>query len=188
MSWCNWLLDLLAKTAVARSYCLGSKRARDQHWDTVGLLRCQAVHLRQRRQAPVKLGEHITRASIWAANMGRELRGGSTYSRWFSRLANSRKGEVLPWVPLITPGFDMRLSHKDLWDVYHAHLGFLNAVRPSEISVRTTYVDCTKHVASGVLAGMDPSSAKREWPAHAQPQRESNFAFLLKVGPDCGLR
>ncbi|KAH9039872.1 phosphoglycerate mutase-like protein [Lactarius pseudohatsudake] len=73
---------------------------------------------------------------------------------------------------LTAGGFhDSKTHGKDLWDVYHAHLGFLQAVQPSEISVRTTYIDRTKHVASGVLAGMDPSSAKRKWPAHAQPQR-----------------
>ncbi|KAH9033546.1 histidine phosphatase superfamily [Lactarius pseudohatsudake] len=76
----------------------------------------------------------------------------------------------------LTPGGfqDSKTHGKDLWEVYHAQLGFLQAVQPSEISVRTTHVDRTKHVASGVLAGMDPSSAKRKWPAHAQPQLESN--------------
>ncbi|KAI9441762.1 phosphoglycerate mutase-like protein [Lactarius indigo] len=77
---------------------------------------------------------------------------------------------------LTAGGFhDSKTHGKDLWDVYHAHLGFLQAVQPSEISVRTTYIDRTKHVASGVLAGMDPSSAKRKWPAHAQPQRENSL-------------
>lgn len=89
----------------------------------------------------------------------------------------------------ITSGIDAGcLSHKDLWGVYHTHLGFLHAVRPNEITVRTTWVDRTKHVASGVLAGMDPSSAKRKWPVHAQPQREISFTALVEVGPDHGLR
>ncbi|KAH9036246.1 phosphoglycerate mutase-like protein [Lactarius hengduanensis] len=77
----------------------------------------------------------------------------------------------------LTPGGfqDSKTHGKDLWEVYHAQLGFLQAVQPSEISVRTTHVDRTKHVASGVLAGMDPSSAKRKWPAHAQPQLENSL-------------
>jgi hypothetical protein len=78
---------------------------------------------------------------------------------------------------LTAGGFHDSINHgKDLWDVYHTYLGFLHAVRPSEISVRTTFIDRTKHVASGVLAGMDPSSAKRKWPAHAQPQRIDSLA------------
>ncbi|KAH8994589.1 phosphoglycerate mutase-like protein [Lactarius akahatsu] len=82
---------------------------------------------------------------------------------------------------LTAGGFhDSKVHGKDLWDVYHAQLGFLQAVQPSEISVRTTYVDRTKHVASGVLAGMDPSSAKRRWPAHAQPQRENSLGPSYK--------
>jgi hypothetical protein len=59
--------------------------------------------------------------------------------------------------------------------VYHDRFGFLSSVDPSEINVRTTYVDRTKHVASGVLAGMDPSTAWRPWQAHAQPQLASRF-------------
>ncbi|KAI0289333.1 histidine phosphatase superfamily [Russula brevipes] len=68
---------------------------------------------------------------------------------------------------------DSRVHGKDLWELYHTRLGFLRAVDPSEIRVRTTYFDRTKHVASGVLAGMDPSTTRRPWPVHAQPQRES---------------
>jgi len=59
---------------------------------------------------------------------------------------------------------------QDLWELYHGHLGFLRSVDPDEISVRTTYIERTKHVASGVLAGMDPSTAGRPWPARAQPE------------------
>jgi hypothetical protein len=82
---------------------------------------------------------------------------------------------------LTAGGFhDSKTHGKDLWDVYHTHLGFLHAVRHSEISVRTTSVDRTKHVASGVLAGMDPSSSKRKWPAHAQAQRIDSLAPSYK--------
>ncbi|KAN0109872.1 phosphoglycerate mutase-like protein [Russula decolorans] len=73
---------------------------------------------------------------------------------------------------LTAGGFhDSKVHGKDLWDLYHDGLGFLRSVDPSEISVRTTYVDRTEHVASGVLAGMDHSTARRPWQAHAQPQR-----------------
>ena len=41
---------------------------------------------------------------------------------------------------------------RDLWELYHDCLGLLRSVDPSEINVRTTYVDSTKHVASGVFA------------------------------------
>jgi hypothetical protein len=71
-------------------------------------------------------------------------------------------------------------SRKDLWELYHGRLGFLRAVDPSEIGVRTTCIDRTKHVASGVLAGMDPSTARRSWAAHAQPQRESILLYKLQ--------
>ncbi|KAH9980673.1 phosphoglycerate mutase-like protein [Russula compacta] len=78
---------------------------------------------------------------------------------------------------LTAGGFhDSRIHGKDLWELYHRRLGFLRAVNPSEIGVRTTYVDRTKHVASGVLAGMDPSTTRRPWPAHAQPQRIDSLA------------
>lgn len=68
-----------------------------------------------------------------------------------------------------------RRVSQDLWELYHDRLGFLRTVDPSEISLRTTYVERTKHVASGVLAGMDNSTARRPWQAHAQPQRVSSF-------------
>jgi len=73
----------------------------------------------------------------------------------------------------LTPGgfHDSKIHGKDLWEVYHTRLGFLTSVEPSEIGVRTTYVDRTKQVASGVLAGMDPSIIQRGWAAHAQPQK-----------------
>jgi len=78
---------------------------------------------------------------------------------------------------LTAGGFhDSKVHGKDLWDVYHHRLGFLRTVDPSEIGVRTTYVDRTKHVASGVLAGMDPSTTTRPWPVHAQPQRIDSLA------------
>ncbi|KAF8504883.1 phosphoglycerate mutase-like protein [Russula emetica] len=71
---------------------------------------------------------------------------------------------------LTAGGFsNSELHGKDLWELYHSHLGFLRSVNPDEINVRTTYVDRTKNVASGVLAGMDPSTAGRPWPVHAQP-------------------
>ncbi|KAF8483949.1 phosphoglycerate mutase-like protein [Russula ochroleuca] len=72
---------------------------------------------------------------------------------------------------LTTGGFQDSMVHgEDLWELYHDRLGFLRSVGPGEIGVRTTYVDRTKQVASGVLAGMDPSTAYRPWAVHAQPQ------------------
>jgi hypothetical protein len=68
-----------------------------------------------------------------------------------------------------------RRPGQDLWELYHDRLGFLLSVDPSEIGVRTTYIERTKHVASGVLAGMDPSTARRPWAAHAQPQLVGGF-------------
>ncbi|KAH9994292.1 phosphoglycerate mutase-like protein [Russula vinacea] len=65
---------------------------------------------------------------------------------------------------------DSKIHGKDLWELYHGRLGFIPSVCPSQIGVRTTYIDRTKHVASGVLVGMDPSTAKRPWAVHAQPQ------------------
>ncbi|KAF8483947.1 phosphoglycerate mutase-like protein [Russula ochroleuca] len=78
---------------------------------------------------------------------------------------------------LTTGGFhDSKAHGMDLWELYHGRLGFLRLVDPSEIGVRTTYIDRTKQVASGVLAGMDPSSAKRPWAVHAQPQLIDSLA------------
>jgi hypothetical protein len=57
--------------------------------------------------------------------------------------------------------------------LYHTRLGFLHAVHPDEIDVRTTFITRTKHVASGVLVGMDPSISECEWAVHTQPERES---------------
>ncbi len=56
--------------------------------------------------------------------------------------------------------------------MYRTRFGFLSSVEPSEISVRTTFVDRTKEVASAILAGMDPSITKREWAVRAQPRRQ----------------
>lgn len=56
--------------------------------------------------------------------------------------------------------------------MYHTRLGFLTSVEPSEISVRTTFVDRTKQVASGVLAGMDPSTARYAWATHGESAKE----------------
>ncbi|KAH9956432.1 histidine phosphatase superfamily [Russula dissimulans] len=82
---------------------------------------------------------------------------------------------------LTAGGFhDSKVHGKDLWEVYHHRLGFLRTVDPSEIGVRTTYIDRTKHVASGVLAGMDPSTTTRPWPVHAQPQRIDSLASTYK--------
>ena len=81
-----------------------------------------------------------------------------------------------------------RRPGQDLWELYHGRLGFLLSVDPSEIGVRTTYIDRTKHVASGVLAGMDPSTARRPWAAHAQPQLARGFSHPEGTGPDCKFR
>ncbi|KAI0264145.1 phosphoglycerate mutase-like protein [Gloeopeniophorella convolvens] len=73
---------------------------------------------------------------------------------------------------LTAGGFnDAREHGKDFWGLYHDHLDFLHAVEPTEINVRTTYIDRTKQVASAMLAGMEPLTAERDWASHSQPQR-----------------
>jgi len=71
-------------------------------------------------------------------------------------------------------GFNDAKAHgKDLWDLYHNHLAYMD---PDDISVRTTYVDRTKHTASGVLEGMYPSASWYTWQPHAQPQLIDSLA------------
>ncbi|KAF8258566.1 histidine phosphatase superfamily [Lactarius quietus] len=147
-----------------------------------------SIMMRHHKRTPIALvpDEHeINRGVPWDCSGVKQF----TYDGGGARLSNSVT--IPPGHPfgqqiwagsceegqLTAGGFQDSKTHgKDLWDVYHTRLGFLHAVRPSEISVRTTYVDRTKHVASGVLAGMDRSSAHREWPAHAQAQRENSLA------------
>ncbi|KAH9044119.1 phosphoglycerate mutase-like protein [Lactarius hengduanensis] len=149
-----------------------------RHWPGDFSSYCNAPHVNVSHYEPPEKGvellhlsvmmRHHKRAPVVLVPKEREINIGVpwdcsgikrfTYDGSGSRLSNScEEGQ------LTAGGFhDSKTHGKDLWDVYHAHLGFLQAVQPSEISVRTT----------GVLAGMDPSSAKRKWPAHAQPQRE----------------
>ncbi|KAI0293662.1 phosphoglycerate mutase-like protein [Multifurca ochricompacta] len=60
---------------------------------------------------------------------------------------------------------------KDLWELYHDHLGFLSVVSPEEIWVRTSTEDRTMQVAGAMLAAMDPLRAARgqPWAVHTQP-------------------
>ncbi|KAH9067513.1 phosphoglycerate mutase-like protein [Lactarius vividus] len=156
-----------------------------------------SVMMRHHKRAPVALVPKEREINIgvpWDCSGIKQF----TYDGSGSRLSNSVS--IPPGHPfreriwagsceegqLTAGGFhDSKTHGEDLWNVYHAHLGFLQAVQPSEISVRTTYIDRTKHVASGVLAGMDPSSAKRKWPAYAQPQRESSFIDSLGPSYKC---
>ncbi|KAI9429543.1 phosphoglycerate mutase-like protein [Lactarius psammicola] len=151
-----------------------------------------SIMMRHHKRTPVALVPNEREINIgtpWDCSGVKQF----TYDGGGGRLSNSvtipPKHPFGKWIwagsceegQLTAGGFhDSKTHGKDLWDVYHAHLGFLQAVQPSEISVRTTYIDRTKHVASGVLAGMDPSSAKRKWPAHAQPQKENSLAPSYK--------
>ncbi|KAH9966321.1 phosphoglycerate mutase-like protein [Lactifluus volemus] len=58
---------------------------------------------------------------------------------------------------------------RDLWELYHDHLGFLNVVDPSEIWVRTSTQDRTMQVAGAMLAAMDPQRAGQPWTVYTQP-------------------
>ncbi|KAH8980764.1 phosphoglycerate mutase-like protein [Lactarius hatsudake] len=141
-----------------------------------------SVMMRHHKRAPVVLVPKEREINIgvpWDCSGIEQFTYGGSGGRLKTReqiwAGNCEEGQ------LTAGGFhDSKTHGKDLWDVYHAHLGFLQAVQPSEISVRTTYVDRTKYVTSGVLAGMDPSSAKRKWPAHAQPQRENSLGPTYK--------
>ncbi|KAF8498089.1 phosphoglycerate mutase-like protein [Russula emetica] len=71
----------------------------------------------------------------------------------------------------LTPGglVDASQHGKDLWELYHGHLGFLRAVDPNEIWVRTSTEDRTMQVAGAMLAAMDPFVAGLPWPVYTQP-------------------
>lgn len=71
----------------------------------------------------------------------------------------------------LTPGglVDASQHGKDLWELYHHHLGFLRAVDPNEIWVRTSTEDRTMQVAGAMLAAMDPFIAGSPWPVYTQP-------------------
>lgn len=60
-------------------------------------------------------------------------------------------------------------AQKDLWELYHDHLGLVHAVDPSEIWVRTSTEDRTMQVAGAMLAAMDPLVAGLPWPVYTQP-------------------
>jgi hypothetical protein len=51
-------------------------------------------------------------------------------------------------------------------------LGIFDLLEPSEISVRTTYAGRTKQVASGVLAGLNPSIVQHVGSAYAGPEEK----------------
>ena len=61
------------------------------------------------------------------------------------------------------------ITQKDLWELYHDHLGLIRAVDPSEIWVRTSTEDRTMQVAGAMLAAMDPLVAGQPWPVYTQP-------------------
>jgi 2-phosphoxylose phosphatase len=58
---------------------------------------------------------------------------------------------------------------QDLWELYHDRLGFLDAVDPCEIWIRTSTEDRTMQVAGAMLAAMDPQRAGQPWAVHTQP-------------------
>jgi hypothetical protein len=60
-------------------------------------------------------------------------------------------------------------TQQDLWELYHDHLGFVRAVDPTEIWVRTSTEDRTMQVAGAMLAAMDPLVAGLLWPVYTQP-------------------
>ncbi|KAI0312124.1 histidine phosphatase superfamily [Amylostereum chailletii] len=67
-------------------------------------------------------------------------------------------------------GFEDAVQHgRDLWSVYHHTLPFLSAVDPDEIAIRVSPSARTRQVASGLLRGMDPSTASRVWPVAVEP-------------------
>jgi len=61
------------------------------------------------------------------------------------------------------------ILEQDLWELYHDKLGFLCAVDPAEIWVRTSTEDRTMQVAGAMLAAMDPNVAGKPWSVHTQP-------------------
>jgi 2-phosphoxylose phosphatase len=65
--------------------------------------------------------------------------------------------------------FNRWAEQQDLWELYHDHLGFLRAVDPNEIWVRTSTEDRTMQVAGAMLAAMDPFVAGLPWPVYTQP-------------------
>jgi hypothetical protein len=139
----------------------------------MGLFWCKAIRVQRWRRAPLPHSDYAAWASVRTRDLGRNLRRRTAHTGRFSRLHHSWEGQAISECscqPVLT-------FLKNLWGVYHTRLGFLSSVEPSEISVRTTYVDRTKQVASGVLAGMDPSTTRREWAVHAQPQLECIHIF-----------
>jgi len=91
----------------------------------------------------------------------------------------------------LTPGglLDASRHGKDLWELYHDKLGFLCAVNPAEIWVRTSTEDRTMQVAGAMLAAMDPDVAGKPWTVYTQPasvRLPGTPAFPLR--PDDHLR
>jgi hypothetical protein len=76
------------------------------------------------------------------------------------------------------PRFPFPLTHrqekKDLWELYHDRLGFLAAVDPAEIWVRTSTEDRTLQVAGAMLSAMNPRISGQPWNVHTQPASVSD--------------
>ncbi|KAH9911777.1 phosphoglycerate mutase-like protein [Epithele typhae] len=68
-------------------------------------------------------------------------------------------------------GLDDAVKHgKDFWSVYHNKLGFLKKVDEEDILVRTSAATRTFQVAGGLLFGMDPNMAVKDFPVTTQPE------------------
>ncbi|KAI0683289.1 phosphoglycerate mutase-like protein [Cytidiella melzeri] len=94
------------------------------------------------------------------------------------------KTEVPSWHPFLSTfwngtcdegqltrgGLDDAVKHgQDYWSVYSKELGLLQSVNENDIFVRTSVETRTMQVASGLLAGFDPSFATKTFPVTTQP-------------------
>ncbi|KAF7424379.1 hypothetical protein PC9H_009686 [Pleurotus ostreatus] len=71
---------------------------------------------------------------------------------------------------LTRQGFEDAIKHgRDFWNLYHQKLHFLSSVNEHDVVIRTSTEPRTQHVASGLLFGMDPSTAGKVFPIHTQP-------------------
>jgi hypothetical protein len=147
-------------------------RARAQSTHRVALHRSRRspAHVRPRWGSDRARRDDAAQPSVRAYHLERVVRRGAAHPRWAFRRGSARKGVchfcASRWHPFSD---DASSPKKDLWELYHDRLGFLVAVDPTEIRVRTSTEDRTLQVAGAMLAAMDPRVSGRPWKVHTQP-------------------
>jgi hypothetical protein len=132
----------------------------------MGLFWCKAIRVRRWWRAPLP---HTTLPSVRTGDLGRKLRGRTPQLTPGGFHDSKTHGTIEHYLNALVNLHRHLEGH--LGGVSHS-LGFFDLVEPSEISVRTTYVDRTKQVASDILTGVDPSIIPHEWAAYGEPEEE----------------